>query len=87
MRVSIGADVSSASSINQSAMYFGRGRGGGRGRGDLGGCGSFGAGRNVPVERLNASNKGPRHCKHCGQNNHIFEKYWTKFGRPEWTNS
>jgi len=28
--------------------------------------------------------KRPRHCTHCGRNNYIFEKYWTKFGRPEW---
>ena len=33
MRVSTRADVSSASSIEQSAMYSRRGRGGGRGRG------------------------------------------------------
>ena len=34
--------------------------------------------------RLNASEKGLRHCMHCGRNNHISEKCWTKFGRPEW---
>ena len=34
--------------------------------------------------RLNASEKGLRHCMHCGQNNHISEKCWMKFGRPEW---
>jgi len=59
MRVSTGSDVSSASSMDQSAMYSGCGRGLGRGRGrDFGGgYSSFGAGRNVPGGRLNASDK------------------------------
>jgi len=85
MRVSIGANVSSASFVDQSVMYSGRGRGRIRGRGcDFGGHGSFGAGRNVPGGQLNMSDKGSRHCTHCGQNNHSSEKCWTKFGRPEW---
>ena len=46
MRISTGADISYASSIDQSAMYSGRGRGGGRGRDSGGGYGLFGAGRN-----------------------------------------
>jgi len=72
----------SASSIHQSTIYSGHGRGRGR---DFGrGRGSFGAGRNVPFGRLNASDKGPGHCTHCGRNNNISEKCWTKFGRPEW---
>ena len=60
-------------------MIFGRGRGcgsdfDGRGRGFVGdGCGSYGG-------RQSASEKGPRQCRH----NHIFEKCWKKFGRPEW---
>jgi len=68
-------------------MYSERGRGRGRGRGrDFGGGrGSFGAGRNIPVGQLNASDNGSRHCTHCGRNNNISEKCWMKFGRPEWT--
>ena len=66
MRVSTGADVSYASSIDQSAMYSERGRGCGRGQGRGrnfgGGRGSFGANHNVPGERLNMFVKGPRHC-------------------------
>ena len=85
MHVSTGADVSSASSIDQSAMYSGRGRGRGHGGGaTFRGGGSFGARDNVPGGQLNLSDKGPRHCTHYDQNNHIFEKCWTKFGRPEW---
>jgi len=44
VRVFTGADVSSASSIEQSAMYSGRGRGHSRGHEFGGGRGSFGAG-------------------------------------------
>jgi len=44
LRVSTGADVSSASSIDQSAMYSGRGRGCGCGCDFSGGRGSFGIG-------------------------------------------
>jgi len=84
MQVSTGANVSSASSMDLSAMYSGRGRGRGRRCHFGGGRGSFDAGRNVPGRRLNASDKGSRHCTHCGRNNHISEKCWTKFGRSEW---
>ena len=68
MRVSTGSDVSSASSMDQSAMYSGCGRGCGHGRGrDFGGGhGSFGTGHNVPSGRLRAFAKGPRQCTHCG---------------------
>ena len=85
MCVSTGANVSSASSIDQSFMYSRRGRGRDHGRGQDfgGGRGLFGAGRNVPDRRLNMFDKGLRHCTRCGRNNHIFEKCWTKFGRPE----
>jgi len=62
-------------------MYFERGRGPSRGLDFGGGCGSFDAGGNAHVGRLNASDKGPRHYTHCGQNNHISEKCWTKFDR------
>jgi len=60
MRVSIRADVSCVSSIDQSVMYSRRGRGRVRGCGhDLkGGCDSFGAGDGVLFGRLNASDKG-----------------------------
>jgi len=62
MRVSTGADASSAPSIEQSAMVSGRGRGRGRDferrRGFVGGeRGSYGG-------RQCASEKGPRQCKH-----------------------
>ena len=26
-----------------------------------------------------------RKCKQCGSNNHMLDKYWDKFGRPQWT--
>ena len=86
MHVSIRTNVSSASSMDQSTLYSGRGRGRDRGRErDFGGGrSSFGAGHNVSGGRLNASDKGPRHCTHCGRNNHISKKCWTKFGQPEW---
>ena len=84
MLVSTGADASSASSIDQFVMYSGRGRGRGRGHDFRGGRGSFGVGHNVPVGRLNASDKGPRRCTHCGRNNRISEKCWMKFGQLEW---
>ena len=54
----------------------GRGRGrvfGGRGREFIGG------GRDLYGGRQSASEKGP-----CGRSNHISEKCWKKFGRPEW---
>jgi len=74
--VSTGADVSSTLSIDESTIYSIRGRGRGRGHDhDFGGRhGSFGAGCNFSSGRLNASDKGPRHCTHCGRNNYIFEK-------------
>ena len=72
MRVSTGSDVSSAPSIEQSAIISGRGRGrgrdfGGRGRGFVRGRGSYGG-------RQSASEKGPRQCRHCGHGIHISEK-------------
>ena len=72
--------------IYSSVMYSERCRGRGHGREhDFGGGhGSFGAGHKFFGGRLNASDKGPRHCTHCGQNNHISDKYWMKFGRSEW---
>ncbi|XP_020266951.1 uncharacterized protein LOC109842493 [Asparagus officinalis] len=65
--------------IDQSAIFSGRGRGHGRGHGrdSEGGCGSFG-GR--PCE----SDKRSRQYGHCGRTNHISEKCWEKFGRPQW---
>jgi len=50
MCVSTDTDVSHASSIDQSAMYYGRSRGHGRGceRDSGGGRGSFGMRRNFP---------------------------------------
>jgi len=80
MRVSIEFAVSSAPSIEQFAMIFGRDPDrdfGGRGRGFVGG------GREFYEGRQNASEKGPRECRHCGRSNHISEKCWEKFGRPD----
>jgi len=71
MRVSTGADVSSTSSIEQSAMYSGRGRGRGR---DFGGHSLTGG-------RRSALDKGLKHCKHYGRSSHIAEKCWEKFGQ------
>jgi len=80
MRVFTGADVSPTLSIEQLAMIsrLGRGRGSdcdfGRGRGSFGGDrGSYGG-------RHGSFDKGPRQCKYCRRNNHIFEKCWEKFG-------
>ena len=69
MQISTRSDVSSAPSIEQSAMTFSRGRGrgrshnfGGRGREFVGG------------ERESASWKGPRQCRQCKRSSHISEK-------------
>jgi len=77
-----GSTWGDASPIEQSAMYSGRDRGRGRDR-DFWKNGSFEAGRSVTGDRQ-STDKGPRHCKHCGQSNHISEKCWEKFDRPEW---
>jgi len=85
IHASTGADVSSASSIEQSIMYSGHGRGRDSGRDrDFGGHGSFGAERCFTGSRQSAPDKKPRHCTHCGWSNHISEKCWEKFDRPEW---
>ena len=82
MRVSTGSDISSASSIEQSVVISGCGRGHGRDfegqeRGSVRGCGSYGG-------RQSASEISPRQCKHCMRGNHISKKYWEKFDRSEW---
>jgi len=61
MRVSTGAGVTTAPSIQQSAMTSGRGRGRGRGRWHdfVGGHGLFGGGRRSSGARLTVSDKGP----------------------------
>ena len=48
------------------------------------GCGFVGGGRESYRGRQSASEKGPRQCRHYGRSNHISEKCWEKFGRPEW---
>ena len=84
MRVSIGADGSSAPSIEQSVMISERGRGRSRGRNFGGrGRGFVGDGRGSYRGRQSASEKEPRQCNHCGRSNHISEKCWEKFRRPE----
>jgi len=80
MRVSTRVGVSTASSIEQSVMAFGRRRG--RGCDFVGGCSSFGGGRGFYGDRQIVGDNGPRQCKHCGRNNHISEKCWENFGRP-----
>jgi len=82
MQISTGSNVSSTSSIEQSAMIFGRGRGrdrnfGGARRGSVRERGSYG-------DRQNAPEKGLRQCRNCERSNHIFAKCWKKFGRPKW---
>ena len=84
IRVSTGSDVSSAPSIEQSAMIPERGRDrglghdlGGRGHEFVGdGCGSYGG-------RQSVSEKGSKQCRPCGRSNHISEKCWKKFDRPD----
>ncbi|XP_020243477.1 uncharacterized protein LOC109821726 [Asparagus officinalis] len=83
MQVSTGvtSDTTTPSppTMDQSAMFSNRGKGRGRGRGrdSGGGRGSFGG-------RQGESDKGSRQCGHCGRTNHISEKCWEKFGRPQW---
>jgi len=79
MRVSAGSEVSSAPSIEESVIISGRGRVRGRNC-DFGGRGHG----SLEVDVESASEKGPWQCRHCGRNNHISEKCWEKFGRPEW---
>ena len=83
MRVSTGSEVASAPSMEQSAIISGRDRGRGSGR-DFGGRGFIRGGRGSYESRERASEKDHRQCRHCGCNNHISEKCWEKFGRPEW---
>lgn len=42
-----------------------------------GGRGSYGG-------RQSEFDKEPHRCTHCGRNNHIAEKCWQKFDKPEW---
>ena len=76
MRVSTGADVTTAPSIKRSDIASGRGRARGRGYGRdfAGGRGSLGGGRDSYSGRQTVGDKEPRQCKHCGRNNHISEK-------------
>ena len=83
MRVSTDADVFPAPSVEHSVMISRRGRGRSRGH-DFGGHGSFEGGRGSYGGRQSGRDKGPRQCKYCRRNNHISEKCWGKFGRPEW---
>ena len=64
MRVSTGAAVSSAPSIEQSAMVSGCGCGRDRDFGESG-RGFVGGGRGSYGGRHSASEKGSRQCKHC----------------------
>ena len=82
MQVSTGANVSSAPSINQSAMISERARGRGS---DFGGRGhGFVRGKRGPYgRRQSGSEKGPWQCRQCGRSNHVSEKCWEKFSRPE----
>jgi len=87
MHVSTRAAVSFASFIEQSAMYSGCDRGCGRDYGHdrkFGGRGSFRAGHIFTDGNQSTPDKGHRHCKHCRRSNHVSEKCWEKFGRPEW---
>ena len=71
-RVFMGGDSSStaASGVENSAMVArGSGKGGGRG-GDSGGGRGHG-------------DKNQLHCTHCGWTNHMSDKCWDKFGKPE----
>ncbi|XP_020260332.1 uncharacterized protein LOC109836748 isoform X2 [Asparagus officinalis] len=83
MQVSTGvtSDTTTPSppTMDQSVMFSNRGKGRGRGRGrdSGGGRGSFGG-------RQGESDKGSRQCGHYGRINHISEKCWEKFGRPQW---
>ena len=73
MRVSTGADISSAPSIEQSAMISGRGIGRGR---DFGGLVSFVGVRGSYGGRQGVVDKGLRQCEHCRRNNQISEQCW-----------
>ena len=59
---------------NSITLFEGLGRDKGRGPGrDRNSLGEHGYGDN-----------GSRHCAHYGRNNHISDKCWDKFGKPEW---
>ncbi|PIN06910.1 hypothetical protein CDL12_20528 [Handroanthus impetiginosus] len=61
---------------NSAMAIRGCGRGSSRGRGGQGGR-SHGS----------TDSKGPRACIYCGRTNHISEKCWIKFGKPDWANA
>jgi len=84
--ISTEADISSAPSIEQSAMISGLDRSRARGR-DFGGrerrfvggeCDSYGG-------KQSSSEKELWQCRYGSRNNHISEKCWEKFYRAEWT--
>ncbi|PIN01521.1 hypothetical protein CDL12_25970 [Handroanthus impetiginosus] len=37
--------------------------------------------------RSSTESKGTRYCTYCGRTNHISEKCWVKFGKPDWANA
>jgi len=39
----------------------------------------------IQGEDMDTKTKGPRHCAHCGKNNHTLEKCWDKFSKHEWS--
>jgi len=82
--VSTGAAVTTAPSIEQSAMASTREKGRGRERDFMGGSGSFGGGRGFSGARVTVSDKRPRLCKRRERTNHTSAKCWEKFSRPEW---
>ena len=75
-----------ASSIEQYAMVFRHGRGHSHDRNRVfgRGYGTFGGDRDSYDGRQTIGDKRSRQCKYYGRNNYISEKYWEKFGRPEW---
>ena len=76
MRVSTGADVSSTSSIDQSACTLDVAEVVVRDRNFGGGRSSIDTGRSFIGGRQSAPDKGPRHCKHYRRSDHISEKCW-----------
>ena len=50
----------------------------GHGRGE--GCGRGRDSREI----VSTGDKDPQQCSHCGRTNHIFDKFWGKFGKVEW---
>ncbi|KAH6798462.1 hypothetical protein C2S51_034946 [Perilla frutescens var. frutescens] len=74
LRVATGRTDDGSSPLPDTSAMFARGRGSFRGR-------SRGRGRGTHTT------PGDRSCVYCGRSNHVSEKCWAKFGKPDWANN